>query len=224
MNIIDFFKNKSIFKSREIQNNNINLNNENKNNNEDDDCLTKFKEKINDKSNEWKKTFNEYVECKYKMFNKLKEKERKRDDLLQFGIIFSGALIPIVNVIIPLDEMEYTRIVVTTLLGFSVTIIVGFNQIKKYHERWTTFKGVSRALEFEYINLTKPKGIFIEEHEKNAYDNIISILQQEVKEVVSLFKDKGEDSNNKDNNQNNGDKLMKRKVNPTNEDTTEEKI
>ena len=93
-------------------------------------------------------------------------------------------------------EMEQTRIIVTTLLGFAVTILVGFNQIKKYHERWTTFKGVSRALELEYINLTKPKDAFFVEHEKNAYDNIISILQQEVKEVVSLFKDKSKDSEN----------------------------
>jgi len=193
MNIIDFFKNKSIFKSKEIKNNNFNLNKENKNNNQDEDCLTKFKEKINDKPNEWKEAFKEYVDCKYKMFDKLKVKERNKDERLQICIILSSALIPIVNVIIPINEMEYIRIIVTTLLGFFVTILVGYSQIKKYHERWTTFKGVSRALEFEYLKLTKPKGIFIEEHEKNAYDNIISILQQEAKEIVSLFKEKHKD-------------------------------
>jgi hypothetical protein len=198
MGIFDSLKN-FIF-SKGAQNNTSNVKKENKKKNEKDECLTNFREKIKETPGGWKEAFNEYVDCKYNMFNKLKEKERKMDDLLQFGIIFSGALIPIVNVIIPLDKMEYWRVIVTTLLGFAITILVGFNQIKKYHERWTTFKGVSRALEFEYINLTKPKNDFSDEHEKNAYDNIINILQQEVKEVVSLFKDKDKGSDNNDQN------------------------
>jgi Protein of unknown function (DUF4231) len=197
MGIFDSLKNKLNFSSnKDAQNNISNVEKENKKKNEEDECLTNFKGKTKKTPDEWKEAFNEYVDCKYKMFNKLKVKERKIDDLLQFGIIFSGALIPIINVIIPLNEMEQIRIIATTLLGFSVTILVGINQIKRYHERWTTFKGVSRALEFEYLNLTKPKNVFSEEHEKNAYDNIISILQQEVKEVVSLFKEKGKDLDN----------------------------
>ena len=192
----------------DAKNNNSNVNKENKNNNEEDEsltkirekidnkpdeCLTKIREKIDNKPDEWKEAFNEYVDCKYKMFDKLKVKEKLYDEILQFGIILSSALIPIVNVIIPIDEMEYIRIFVTTILGFSVTILVGFSQIKKYHERWTTFKGVSRALEFEYLKLTKPDNVFGQEYEKNAYDNIISILQQEAKEIVSLFKEKHKD-------------------------------
>jgi hypothetical protein len=212
MKMPDFFKNSSIFAFfKDAKNNNSNINKENKNNNKEDECLTKFREKINNKEDEcltkfrekinnkedeWKEAFNEYVDCKYKMFDKLKVKEKKIDERLQICIILSSALIPIVNVIIPIGEMEYIRIFVTTLLGFFVTILVGYSQIKKYHERWTTFKGVSRALEFEYLKLTKPTTVFSQEYEKNAYDNIISILQQEAKEIVSLFKDKNNILNN----------------------------
>ena len=205
MKMPDFFKNSPIFAFfKHTKNNNSNVNKENKNNNEEDECLTKIREKINNKPinnkpDEWKEAFIEYVDCKYKMFDKLKVKERKKDERLQICIILSSALIPIANVIIPINEMEYIRIIVTTLLGFFVTILVGYSQIKKYHERWTTFKGVSRALEFEYLKLTKPNNVFSQEYEKNAYDNIISILQQEAKEIVSLFKDKNQVPNKKSN-------------------------
>jgi hypothetical protein len=158
----------------------------------DDDCLIKFKDSISKEGkiteDDWSKAFKEYVKCKYEMFDRLKERERQIDERLQFGIIFCGALIPIINVIIPIGEMEYIRIISNVILGFFVTVLAGINQIKKYHERWVTFKAVARALEFEYLKLTKPGNIFSNADQKSAYDNIISILQQEVKEIVSLFK------------------------------------
>ena len=53
--------------------------------NEKDECLTKFKEKTNKTSAEWKEAFNEYVDCKYKMFNKLKE--RKEKEMIYYNLV-----------------------------------------------------------------------------------------------------------------------------------------
>jgi hypothetical protein len=133
------------------------------------------------------------MKCKQKMFNRLKETERKSDQRLQLGIIFCGALIPIVNVILPQGN-EYLRIVFTTVLGFWVIIFTGINQIWKYHERSVIFKGVSRALEFEYIKLTKPEATFQGEPERNIYDNMMNILQHEVQEILSVLREKKDDS------------------------------
>jgi hypothetical protein len=167
-----------------------------KNDDSNKECFEEFLAKIKNTtvdSNNWKEEFVKYMKCKQKMFNRLKETERKSDQRLQLGIIFCGALIPIVNVILPQGN-EYLRIVFTTVLGFWVIIFTGINQIWKYHERSVIFKGVSRALEFEYIKLTKPEATFQGEPERNIYDNMMNILQHEVQEILSVLREKKDDS------------------------------
>jgi hypothetical protein len=152
-----------------------------------DECLDKFYKATKEPdSKDWDKHFKEYIKCKYEMFSTLKEKERRKDDWLQFSVIFLGTLVIFINA---LPFPDNVKAIVSATSGFLISLSVAFNKIKKYQERWPIFKGVSRALEFEYIDLTKPEESFRGERESKAYQNMLEILKQEAREVISLSKE-----------------------------------
>jgi hypothetical protein len=77
---------------------------------------------------------------------------KKKFYALQFVIIVTSALVPIVNVIIPAgDELRLT----SSILGGIIIVITALMQLHKYQENWILFRTTQELLKkekFLYLN------------------------------------------------------------------------
>ena len=68
--------------------------------------------------------------------------------ICQALIIVFGAIIPLVNVVTPTDDLSIR--ITSYVLGSLITIITGFLQLAKAHESWLLFRSTAENLKQEY--------------------------------------------------------------------------
>ena len=95
--------------------------------------------------------------------NKLNGDQKKaafnkfRYRIIEIIIIVSGALIPFINSIAILYTRNATKpeesysylLVISSILGFTITIVTGISKLEKYFESWTLYRTNAEVLKKE---------------------------------------------------------------------------
>src|SRR3990172_9737994 len=75
----------------------------------------------------------------------------------QLGILVSGILIPIINIIsFAPDEVR----LISSILGGIIIGLTGFLQLRKYHENWLLYRSTAESLRREYYFYNNKVGTY----------------------------------------------------------------
>jgi Protein of unknown function (DUF4231) len=88
---------------------------------------------------------NNRLEDQIKWHSQKSRHNKSRFRLYEIIVIFSGAIIPIVNVI----GVDFQTRVISSILGGLIAIVTGISQLEKYQENWILYRTTSELLKKE---------------------------------------------------------------------------
>jgi hypothetical protein len=120
---------------------------------------------------------------------KASKENKKKFYSLQFIIILTSALIPIVNVVSPAGDALR---LISSILGGIIVVSTSLMQLHKYHENWITFRSTQELLKREkylYLNdAGEYANIEPEKKKRLLVENTESIVSSETSRYFTIHK------------------------------------
>ena len=134
---------------------------------------------------------NERLDDQISWYGKKSAYNKLRFRICQFIIIVASALIPIINLGIPLTEVDPIQVLrITAILGGVITIVTALSQMDAYFETWVLYRTTGEALKrerFLYINNAADySGLAGEEKNKLLVERVEALLSSENSKFLSL--------------------------------------
>jgi hypothetical protein len=121
--------------------------------------------------------------------SKASKENKKKFYSLQFIIILTSALIPIVNVVSPAGDALR---LISSILGGIIVVSTSLMQLHKYHENWITFRSTQELLKREkylYLNdAGEYANIEPEKKKRLLVENTESIVSSETSRYFTIHK------------------------------------
>jgi|RhiMethySRZTD1v2_1073278.scaffolds.fasta_scaffold102551_2 hypothetical protein len=134
---------------------------------------------------------NERLDDQISWYGKKSAYNKLRFRICQLIIIVASALIPIINLGIPLTEVDPIQVLrITAILGGVITIVTALSQMDAYFETWVLYRTTGEALKrerFLYINNAADySGLAGEEKNKLLVERVEALLSSENSKFLSL--------------------------------------
>jgi hypothetical protein len=121
--------------------------------------------------------------------SKASKENKKKFYSLQFLIILTSALIPIVNVVSPAGDALR---LISSIFGGIIVVTTSLLQLHKYHENWITFRSTQELLKREkYLYLNDAgdySNIEPEKKKRLLVENVESIVSSETSRYFTIHK------------------------------------
>jgi hypothetical protein len=134
---------------------------------------------------------SERLDDQISWYGKKSAYNKLRFRICQLIIIVASAVIPIINLGIPLTEVDPIQVLrITAILGGVITIVTALSQMDAYFETWVLYRTTGEALKrerFLYINNAADYSALAgEEKNKLLVERVEAILSSENSKFLSL--------------------------------------